>query len=239
VRFAVLDALVVPKGSGYPAPGELDSVPGAANTAPSSAQEISTPTVALDRTQVRLDLSAMKGIAEDSRIAYLAGNMADEPERLALLPLTRKLHTAWWNEPQRIANFFLQDNPAASQHAEQLMALDYLRSFHEPMWEHGVGENSFIKLSILALSKVKPPRQPPAGFVEAIKAGKYEVAAAYAAYFGLDVALGICDRWTSLIIDLHDREDERASLVASQINAIVHRHAIKPWERDINRLAER
>lgn len=192
--------------------------------------------------QIALKAHALRGVEisphvnEMLRVVY-----AQHPDKADLLPLVQALQGAWHSDPARILAFFLRDNPNVVPMMRSLMGLDVL-DWEEPMWKSAVESDSFAQFMVMALAtkgKVDPPRQPPAGLIEAIQDEHYEVAAAYMAFYGHVAAPGIADRWTQFYWALYETGEPEAVTTAQMINGMMKRHAAKAWQRDVGRIAKK
>ncbi|MBJ6983965.1 hypothetical protein [Luteimonas sp. MC1750] len=189
--------------------------------------------------RVQINTAAIDDVVPNPRLQLIAANLRHEPERLELLPLTMRLHTAWQQDAKQVVMFFMRDNPKLIPEAEELLALDHLTGWRDGMWEAAVEEDSLSKLVVLHLANVEPSRQPAAGLIEAIQAEKYEVAAYYIAYWGHVAGPGIKHCWTDLCADLWKAGDGRPHATAQLICAMMKRSAAMIWKRDFERLAKK
>lgn len=213
-----LDALVMPLWARYPGSTPQEDGP----------QE--TQSVQGEPDPTEIDLSAFAGFKLDPVFEMLGANLRvnnDQP-RLKLLPLIMVLHTAWRDEPCRAVAFFGRDNHHLVKMARHLFMLDELTEWPEAMWETAVEADSLAKLIILNYAGVEPPRQPAAGFLEAVQAGKHQVAAFYMSAYGHIVAPGINHCWTKLYGELQG--DGPGMITAQLMNGMMKKHALKSWQ---------
>lgn len=212
----------------YPGWGKTDK-PLTADTGENMSKQIQSN----NKTGVQIehiDLSAFAGLEPDPSYKILEANLRQnkDEQRLKLFPLIPLLYTAWRDEPCRAVAFFVRDNHHLVKMARHLYLLDELSNWKEPMWEAAVKEDSLAKLIILNYADVEPPRQPAAGFLEAVQAGKHQVAAFYMSMYGHVVAPGIDHCWTKLYGELQG--DGPGMFTAQLMNGMMKKHALKSWQ---------
>lgn len=218
----VMEALIVSHWSGYPSDSEQeedDDVPG----------------------QSDMNVAALQGAESNPTAAMLKVVYDKHPDRAHLLPIVQALQGCWHSDPARILAFFMRDNRALIPRARELMGLDVL-DWVDPMWQHAVASDSWARFAVLVMAlggNPETPRQPPAGFIEAIADKHYEIAAAYMSFYGNVVGPGVSDRWTQLYWSLFETGEPAAVATAQMLNGMMKRHGKRAWDRDIGRLAKK
>lgn len=188
-----------------------------------------------------VNVAALQGAESNPTAAMLKVVYDQHPDRAHLLPIVQALQGCWHSDPARILAFFMRDNRALIPRARELMGLDVL-DWVDPMWQHAVASDSWARFAVLVMAlggNPETPRQPPAGFIEAIADKHYEIAAAYMSFYGNVVGPGVSDRWTQLYWSLFETGEPAALATAQMLNGMMKRHARKVWDRDIGHLAKR
>lgn len=195
----------------------------------------------LEPSAPTMDTTALDGAPRYPNAAIFKLIFQQHPEKAHLQDLVIALHGCWHTEPERILAFFLRDNPNLIAQVRELMGLDIL-DWSEPMWDAAVEQDSFARFAtmVLAVSQTRsPPRQPASGLIEAMYEKKFQIAAAYIAFYGSEMASGINDRWTQLYWSLFESGDPMQIATAQMLNGMMKRHGPRYWERDYARIAKK